>query len=67
MNWWKLLKYIYKHIGNIYRKFFWNKNKDEKNCKSVLTIPSDKIYRPKYEGDLGIRKTEDTNAAFLAK
>lgn len=27
----------------------------------------DKICRPKYELGLGIKKTEDTNAAYLAK
>lgn len=50
--------------------FFWNNNTD-KNGKSshssIQTIASDKICRPKCKGAIGIRNTEDVNAAFLAK
>lgn len=35
-------------------------------CLAVPTIASDKIYRPKYEGGLGIGRIEDLNAILVA-
>lgn len=35
--------------------------------KTPYSIARDKIHRPKCEDGLGIKKTEEVNAAFLAK
>lgn len=35
------------------------------NHSPISLIAWDKIYRPKCEGDLGIRKTKDVNATVL--
>lgn len=41
---------------------------DGKGDNAVIpTVACDKIYRPKCEQELGIRKTVDIHAAFLAK
>lgn len=41
---------------------------DIKNTqRTVQTIECDMICRPKCEGGLAIKMTEDVNAAFLAK
>lgn len=34
---------------------------------STLKVVWEKICRPKWEGGLGVRKTEDVDTAFLAK
>lgn len=44
-----------------------NTDYEEGNYIAAPYATWDKICRLKHEGGLGIRKTEDTNAAFLAK
>lgn len=66
MDWFKILKYIYKHIVDLDRNFFW-KDYIHNNKNRLYTLAWDKICRPKSEGGLGIRRIEDVNATFLAK
>lgn len=70
MNSFGFPKSVCNGIGNINRDFFQSNNKTDSNCNGhhpVKTVPWDKISRPKYEGSLGIKKTEDLNATYVAK
>lgn len=68
MNFFRIPKSVSKDIDTINRNFFWL-DKCDPNAKNstIHTIYWDKICRPKCERRLGILKTEDVNAVFLAK
>lgn len=65
----KIPKYVYREIDSTKRIF----SSDNKQCNigdhhsPIQSIAWNKIYRFKYEGGLAIRKTENINAAYLAK
>lgn len=65
MNWDKISKYISKELDDTNIDFFGIINKDMN--LSIHPAAWDNILRPKNEGGLGIRKTEDMNTTFLAK
>lgn len=55
---------VAKSIDPIHRKFFWRQNKDK---NSTPLIAWDKIFTPKSQGDMGLRKTLQMNQDFIAK
>lgn len=68
MHYIKISNYIAKEIDCKNRDFFWHNNIEYNNIHSTIPLISwDKICRPKCECGLGIRRTQDVNAALLAK
>lgn len=70
MNRFKICKYIYNKIACSNINFFWYNNIDRdytKGPSSIHIIAFKKIRRPKCEGDIGIKKPENVNVAFLVK
>lgn len=56
-----------KENDSINRNFFWNKARDGEGIVNMFELLLGIRCRLKSEGCLGIKNTEDTNAAFLAK
>lgn len=62
MNWFRIPIYVCKNINNLNKNFFWNDNcNNNSGHHTIHTISWDKIYRPKCEGGLDIRKAEDSD------
>lgn len=61
----KIRNYIAKEINKANINFFWKYNLDHDTYNGLVpSISWDKICRPKCEVGLGIRKTQDINAAL---
>lgn len=61
----KMSNYIAKELDIANRKFFWTNNLNyAQNISGTSSVAWNKICRPKCEGGLDIRKTQDFNAAM---
>ena len=67
MSCFKLTKRNNKDLDKINRKFIWIPNIVPNETKGIPLVAWDVIYRPKFEGGLGIRKNKDVNKNSITK
>lgn len=69
VNWIKFPKCIATEIDKVNRDFSLENNMEHNNSNidNLYILAWDKICKPKSEGSLGIRRTKNLNAAYLAK
>ena len=65
MNCFKLTKRNNEDLDKINRKFLWTPNKGPNEAKGISLVAWDEVFRPKYEGGLGIRRNEDVNKGSI--
>ena len=67
MNCFKLTKNNSEDLDKINRNFLWLPNLGVNGTKGFPLVAWENVCRPKYEGDLGIRKNDDVNRAAIDK